>query len=338
MADTCCWICLEDEGSLTQPCACPRHVHQKCLARWQLQKSGSDEEHWCRFCMQPYGDWRDQLVAATDCSCIGDAQQQLSAPVELVVAVTGSVFRVMAMPGPLGKAALAWQITSRLGLPMVQDNLDISFLCTVPWSPEDKAWLCGIGAFDAAVRCATARAARRSLRQQGQGALRRCSKQRKPLQLLRQDCYDEEEEQRLRQLWQAGAPSLSASRTRSFQSRGAPEGSSSSLEQDVGVNADHDAAYVGSFPIRPVRRRVASGIPSVPAPGSGGFEGLARGAGGGASSATIAEHGHVIRQATGGPVQSHAGLLRARSSGHRATLLFRQLTCCIRRLVSRDSP
>ena len=37
-----CWICLDDHPSeLIQPCSCPRHAHRKCLARWQLQKSGS---------------------------------------------------------------------------------------------------------------------------------------------------------------------------------------------------------------------------------------------------------------------------------------------------------
>ena len=40
-----CWICLgeegeQDSGPIIQPCLCPRQVHQKCLARWQLQNAG----------------------------------------------------------------------------------------------------------------------------------------------------------------------------------------------------------------------------------------------------------------------------------------------------------
>lgn len=40
--DSCCWICLDDApDELIQPCDCPRSVHRKCMARWQLQKTGS---------------------------------------------------------------------------------------------------------------------------------------------------------------------------------------------------------------------------------------------------------------------------------------------------------
>lgn len=41
--DDFCWICMEGErpGSpLVQRCACPRVVHDKCIARWQLQSAG----------------------------------------------------------------------------------------------------------------------------------------------------------------------------------------------------------------------------------------------------------------------------------------------------------
>ena len=47
-----CWICLDDSGSekeaLVSPCNCPRKVHPKCLARWQLQQAGRLEETNCR--------------------------------------------------------------------------------------------------------------------------------------------------------------------------------------------------------------------------------------------------------------------------------------------------
>lgn len=41
--DKFCWICMEGArpGSpLVQRCACPRVVHDKCIARWQLQSAG----------------------------------------------------------------------------------------------------------------------------------------------------------------------------------------------------------------------------------------------------------------------------------------------------------
>lgn len=38
--DEACWICLSSVTPLVRPCACPRLVHQKCLARWQLQQAG----------------------------------------------------------------------------------------------------------------------------------------------------------------------------------------------------------------------------------------------------------------------------------------------------------
>jgi hypothetical protein len=38
----CCWICLcgEEAGELASVCSCPRRVHEKCLARWQLHSAG----------------------------------------------------------------------------------------------------------------------------------------------------------------------------------------------------------------------------------------------------------------------------------------------------------
>lgn len=36
-----CWICLQDDGELIQPCKCPRLVHRKCLASWQLYSTGT---------------------------------------------------------------------------------------------------------------------------------------------------------------------------------------------------------------------------------------------------------------------------------------------------------
>lgn len=43
-----CWICLASstEGPstpLVYPCACPRPVHETCLAKWQLHNAGREE-------------------------------------------------------------------------------------------------------------------------------------------------------------------------------------------------------------------------------------------------------------------------------------------------------
>lgn len=37
-----CWICLDTDKAndeLMNPCACPRYVHSRCLARWQVGHS-----------------------------------------------------------------------------------------------------------------------------------------------------------------------------------------------------------------------------------------------------------------------------------------------------------
>lgn len=40
-----CYICLGAEGSVERHCACPSlFCHKQCLARWQLQSSGKEEE------------------------------------------------------------------------------------------------------------------------------------------------------------------------------------------------------------------------------------------------------------------------------------------------------
>lgn len=54
----CCWICLGEDGILHNPCECPRHVHKACLAKWQINNIGREEEDHCRFCLQILPDWR----------------------------------------------------------------------------------------------------------------------------------------------------------------------------------------------------------------------------------------------------------------------------------------
>lgn len=151
----CCWICLDDEGPLHLVCSCPHPVHRECLARWQLQKAGQREEHRCRFCCQPYPDWRE--LAPQDSEMILDADSGLM----MTVGAGCKVVQLMLVPGPRGKALFRKQVRMLLGHGI--DDADIVFECTVPWSGE-TVQLVGLGAFDAAAHCAAVAAARRSLR------------------------------------------------------------------------------------------------------------------------------------------------------------------------------
>ena len=57
----CCWICMEEENLLSV-CSCPRPVHQLCLAKWQVNNIGGDEENRCRFCNSSFPDWRSTFT------------------------------------------------------------------------------------------------------------------------------------------------------------------------------------------------------------------------------------------------------------------------------------
>ena len=88
-----CWVCLDVEGqpgdgSLFQPCNCPRVVHPLCLARWQLRSAGRDEEKRCRFCRHQLPDWRVSMEtrAAQDVRRCG-----FRAPATMTVAFDGQV-------------------------------------------------------------------------------------------------------------------------------------------------------------------------------------------------------------------------------------------------------
>jgi len=104
----CCWICLASaspQSPLGTPCACPRPVHATCLARWQLQQAGRPEEHACRFCGEPYGDWRQQL-GAVEGGGLGEAAHPVMA-----VNVRGKVHKIKVTPGPEGKLLFRQQVS-----------------------------------------------------------------------------------------------------------------------------------------------------------------------------------------------------------------------------------
>lgn len=94
--EACCWICLggpEDSPEpLQRPCACPaRHAHASCLARWQVQQAGRDEERACRFCHAMLPDWRS-----------AHAELPKSVPVFTVV-YEGVTHSLPVHPGPEGQ-------------------------------------------------------------------------------------------------------------------------------------------------------------------------------------------------------------------------------------------
>ena len=61
-----CWICLDGSSgkagkeSMMRPCLCPRRVHAKCLARWQLRQAGRSEEKHCRW---DGNGWRRDIIS-----------------------------------------------------------------------------------------------------------------------------------------------------------------------------------------------------------------------------------------------------------------------------------
>jgi len=82
-----CWLCLESDEALEQPCKCPRYAHSICLARWQLRCAGGRQESYCRFCEFRLPDWRQVLPSVA------------RANVEIRVVCSGKIHRLIARPG-----------------------------------------------------------------------------------------------------------------------------------------------------------------------------------------------------------------------------------------------
>lgn len=143
-----CWICLSDNGApLMKPCACPKVVHAKCLARWQLQKAGTAEELRCRFCESTLPDWRENFGNGG-----GSVRPTMS------VEYRGDV-QIIRLSGSTGTLDIERVIKETFNIPDDQ-SLDLSFECTAPES-DDTLRLQGVAAFPAALHCAAATARRR---------------------------------------------------------------------------------------------------------------------------------------------------------------------------------
>lgn len=154
-SDEFCWICLDDSGKqgLMRPCNCPRRVHPKCLARWQLQQAGRPEETHCRFCNSMLADWKASLTPETLKPEVEKVQ-----PI-MVVYFEGEIHRIPVKQGNEGLSEFTNRIRELFRLP---EDVDISltFGCKEPMSGQHLK-LEGIGAFDAAVHCASVAAAER---------------------------------------------------------------------------------------------------------------------------------------------------------------------------------
>uniref|UniRef100_A0A7S0RQR2 RING-CH-type domain-containing protein n=1 Tax=Chlamydomonas leiostraca TaxID=1034604 RepID=A0A7S0RQR2_9CHLO len=155
-ADDVCWICLDDnqdEQVLMSPCKCPRKVHPKCLARWQLQQAGKQEETTCRFCNNQLADWKASLTP----EALRPEVQKVQ-PI-MVVYFEGEIHRIPVKQGGDGLKEFTTRIRELFRLP---EDVDISltFGCKEPMSGQHLK-LEGMGAFDAAVHCASVAAAER---------------------------------------------------------------------------------------------------------------------------------------------------------------------------------
>eukprot|EP00884_Botryococcus_braunii_P010561 jgi/Botrbrau1/19506/Bobra.0035s0007.1 len=165
-----CWICLDENRTgapLLKPCACPRHAHDKCLARWQLQSAGSRKETHCEFCDKELPDWKQVLTP----KCGADA------PAVMNVNFDGKVFGFEVKPGLDGYREFTNAIRRAFSL-AADSELNITFTCDEPsagWQAASNTsplpsftgtsllTLQGPGAYDAAVHCASVSAARRNM-------------------------------------------------------------------------------------------------------------------------------------------------------------------------------
>lgn len=147
-----CWICLEADlpnEQLVKPCDCPRLVHIRCLARWQLQSAGKNEENKCRFCSATLPDWKSSLTPSN---------VKPTTPV-MAIKFEGKTYKLKVKPGPDGLREFQEQVRQLLGFD-ITDDFDVTFECQVPRTGE-KMKLNGLSSYGAATHCAAITAAQR---------------------------------------------------------------------------------------------------------------------------------------------------------------------------------
>ena len=175
--DEVCWICLEgstnEKVELIRPCKCPRVVHARCMARWQLQCSGKDEEVHCKFCNQDLPNWRETLFrdvmdddteqAPRRASSNATAEQHDRKPKPAPDSVNGDIivkfnnmsFRCRVRTGQEGLDDFMKQIREKCKIPEDKMNcLNLTYRCKDP-NTGTQMTLEGVNnsAFDAAVLC-----------------------------------------------------------------------------------------------------------------------------------------------------------------------------------------
>ncbi|KAF8073099.1 UXT-like protein [Scenedesmus sp. PABB004] len=165
--DQRCYICLEGPsnalGPLQQPCACKSLAcHSACLARWQLQSAGREEERMCRFCRATLPSWKDafaHLAPPADAGDDGAEPAPGGAPV-MSIQFRGATYFLEVTPGH-SVERFKGDVRRLLGLGSEQ-AFDITFECTPPGQDGSSLELQGLQAFDAAVYLASLSAARRT--------------------------------------------------------------------------------------------------------------------------------------------------------------------------------
>jgi hypothetical protein len=153
MTESCCWICLESQGreeeeKLVLPCNCPRHVHPTCLARWQIQSSGKEDEHKCRFCGQTLPFWRDVLERHLGIRI--DHNHAMGH--RMSFCYQGKTVRLrVPSDGEFTQERFLEAIRNVFGLPF-SEGMACSFVCRNPLKPNEKITLKGLESFSAAMQ------------------------------------------------------------------------------------------------------------------------------------------------------------------------------------------
>ncbi|KAG1667776.1 hypothetical protein FOA52_010813 [Chlamydomonas sp. UWO 241] len=186
--DDCCYLCLSgaEAGPLCIPCACPSlWSHTKCLARWQLQQAGKEEEVRCRFCRGALATWASSLEDPQE-----DPDVKAAVPIMALV-YNGKMVKLPITPGPEGAEVLKRQpipITPgpdgaevlkrqiRRIFDLADDiELDVAFEVKVPTLVEDnssRVFLKGFHAFEAASTVAKISASKRAAQESQQSQQR----------------------------------------------------------------------------------------------------------------------------------------------------------------------
>lgn len=144
-----CWICLEEDNpkNLCRPCSCPRLVHPKCIAHWQIHSMGKAEETHCRFCNQQLANWKEYFVPSG---------QDEEANVVVAVYSQGKSIKIKCSTGPNGLIDFKKKIQDVLGLTAeeIERTFQFTFYTQLP-NTKRKVKMDGLQSFQMAMQCAS---------------------------------------------------------------------------------------------------------------------------------------------------------------------------------------